>query len=187
MFKNILFLQFFYMVILVTNAANVYRHQITDNDKMYSNESPIKSKTIISSIIDTKVTNITYFPVEEYKQHDTEYSPDQEYHDVEVEYSPNQDYHSVEIKYSPDQTHDDMIEYERLNMDVNKIQPLDGCDYSDHLTLVEYDCQKFKMCASGKLIILSCPNELIFDPELKICNFRENVNGPCGNKKQIYY
>lgn len=181
MFKKILFLQFFYLLILVTNGANMHRYQIPQDDTMYTNEikqvyeSPIKSKTITSSIVNTKVTNITYFPIEyEYEHHDNNYSPDQEYQNNNME-------------YLPDQSHENVVEYESLNMDKYNIHPLVGCDDSDHLTLVEYDCQKFKMCANGKLIILSCPNDLIFDTELKICNFRENVNGPCGNQKPIYY
>lgn len=173
MFKKILCLQFFYFA-LVVNAGIVYRYEMPSDDQTYEQEgeakkiyeSPIQSKTITSSIVNTKVTNITYYPIE-----------------VE-EYQPNQ-----EVEYAPEdmQETNDAVQYKPSHMEMYKTESYGECTESDHLTPVEYDCQKFKMCAKGKLIILSCPNDLVFDLELKICNFRENVNGPCGNNKPIYY
>ncbi|CAF0750587.1 unnamed protein product [Brachionus calyciflorus] len=57
----------------------------------------------------------------------------------------------------------------------------------EHLTVVDGDCSKYKTCANGILNIMSCPDNLVFDSHLKICNRPESVSGPCGAKQSQQY
>ena len=55
-----------------------------------------------------------------------------------------------------------------------------GCDptherfvtYNQH----PYNCAKFIMCHGIRAIIMECPKGLIFDNELKTCNYRNDVD-----------
>ena len=64
-------------------------------------------------------------------------------------------------------------------------QSKETCKPSEHLTPVEGNCNQFRVCANGIMNILSCPDKLVFDSHLRICNVKESVSGPCGSK--IYY
>ncbi|CAF0750508.1 unnamed protein product [Brachionus calyciflorus] len=57
----------------------------------------------------------------------------------------------------------------------------------EHLTVVDGDCSKYKTCANGILNIMSCPDNLVFDSHLKICNRPESVSGLCGAKQSQQY
>ena len=61
------------------------------------------------------------------------------------------------------------------------------CKPSEHLTPVEGNCHQFRVCANGIMNLISCPDKLVFDSHLKICNVKESVSGPCGTKTINYY
>ncbi|RNA00435.1 hypothetical protein BpHYR1_011704 [Brachionus plicatilis] len=83
---------------------------------------------------------------------------------------------------------EESVEYEYwYNKNMYEPENKVGCQNSEHLTSVEGHCQKFKMCANGKLYIMDCPAELVFDSKLKICNNKDNVSGECGLMQSSYY
>ena len=48
------------------------------------------------------------------------------------------------------------------------------------------DCRKYTVCTSGRLLTMSCPKFLVFDPILKSCNYSKYVNGKCGTDRFFY-
>ncbi|CAF0930286.1 unnamed protein product [Brachionus calyciflorus] len=64
--------------------------------------------------------------------------------------------------------------------------PKQKCDASQNLKHVANDCKKFTLCASGNLVVMSCPDHLVFDESIKSCNYAKNVRGVCGSGT-IYY
>ncbi|XP_065562657.1 peritrophin-1-like [Artemia franciscana] len=46
------------------------------------------------------------------------------------------------------------------------------------------DCSKFIQCSNGFAIVHTCPGDLVFDNTLNVCNYRQNVEGECGNNPE---
>ncbi|CAF0939536.1 unnamed protein product [Brachionus calyciflorus] len=57
----------------------------------------------------------------------------------------------------------------------NDISTGSSCNQAQDLTQVPNDCGKFYRCGSGILYTEQCPSGLLFDANLKICNWADEV------------
>ncbi|CAF0832697.1 unnamed protein product [Brachionus calyciflorus] len=96
------------------------------------------------------------------------------------EYKAQQAYDQNAYKpMSPVYVKKDMVQYNQVYQTASKC-------YSSEMKSVPNDCSKFEMCSNGIVTIMTCPNNLVFDDKMKICNYSHNVYGRCGSKQAQY-
>ncbi|XP_049875056.1 chondroitin proteoglycan 2-like [Pectinophora gossypiella] len=75
------------------------------------------------------------------------------------------------------------------NADPSQAEKICAQADSDGVLIAHKDCHKFYKCSEGKAVTLSCPINLLYNPEMEYCDWPDNVQ--CGskivNKKKIQY